>query len=141
MRRLIDKWLKAGVVEQGQVFYPETGTPQGGVVSPTLSNIFLHHVVDVWFAREVQPRLRGSSTLIRYCDDFVMLFACIDGAEWVHEVLGKRWRRWPAADPGLSRYHFVCKAETLGERVLAARGGGHCARGGRSKQRGKNRAP
>jgi len=90
VRRLIDKWLKAGVVEQGQVFYPETGTPQGGVVSPTLSNIFLHHVVDVWFAREVQPRLRGSSTLIRYCDDFVMLFACREDAERVQDVLGKR---------------------------------------------------
>ena len=94
VRRLIDKWLKAGVMEQGQVFYPETGTPQGGVVSPLLSNIFLHHVVDVWFAREVQPRLRSPSTLIRYCDDFVMLFACREDAERVLAVLGKRLGRF-----------------------------------------------
>jgi retron-type reverse transcriptase len=82
------------VMEQGQVFFPETGTPQGGVVSPMLSNIFLHQVVDVWFAREVQPRLRGSSTLIRYCDDFVMLFACREDAERVQAVLGKRLARF-----------------------------------------------
>lgn len=69
VRRLIDKWLKAGVMEQGQVHYPETGTPQGGVISPTLSNIFLHYVVDEWFDREVRPRLRGPGALIRYCDD------------------------------------------------------------------------
>jgi RNA-directed DNA polymerase len=94
VRRLIDKWLKAGVMEQGQVFYPETGTPQGGVISPVLSNVFLHYVVDVWFAREVQPRLRGSSALIRYCDDFVMLFACREDAERVQEVLGKRLARF-----------------------------------------------
>jgi RNA-directed DNA polymerase len=94
VRRLIDKWLKAGVMEKGQVFYPETGTPQGGVISPVLSNVFLHYVVDTWFAREVRPRLRGSSALIRYCDDFVMLFACREDAERVQEVLGKRLARF-----------------------------------------------
>jgi Reverse transcriptase (RNA-dependent DNA polymerase) len=75
VRRLIDKWLKAGVLELGQVHYPEAGTPQGGTISPILSNVFLHRVIDAWFAREVQPRLRGPSTLVRFCDDFVMLFA------------------------------------------------------------------
>jgi len=94
VRRLIDKWLKAGVMEQGQVFYPETGTPQGGVISPLLSNLFLHYVVDVWFAREVQPRLRGPSSLVRYCDDFVMLFAWREDAERVQAVLGKRLGRF-----------------------------------------------
>lgn len=94
VRRLIDKWLKAGVKEQGQVFYPATGTPQGGVISPLLSNVFLHHVVDAWFAREVQPRLRAPSSLIRYCDDFVMLFACQEDAERVQAVLGKRLGRF-----------------------------------------------
>ena len=59
VRRLIDKWLKAGVVESGQVRYPEAGTPQGGVISPLLSNIFLHYVIDVWFAEQVRPRLRA----------------------------------------------------------------------------------
>src|SRR5207302_5636956 len=74
VRRLIDKWLKAGVLEDGQLFYPDAGTPEGGVVSPILANIFLHYVLDAWFAEQVQPRLRGPSTLVRYCDDFVMVF-------------------------------------------------------------------
>jgi len=90
VRRLIDKWLKAGVLEDGQLFYPDAGTPEGGVVSPILANVFLHNVLDEWFAEQVQPRLRGSSTLVRYCDDFVMLFIHRDDAERVLAVLGKR---------------------------------------------------
>ena len=94
VRRMIDKWLKAGVLEQGQLSYPGSGTPQGGVISPMLSNVFLHHVLDEWFATQAQSRLRGASALIRYCDDFVMLFACKDDAERVHAVLGKRLGRF-----------------------------------------------
>jgi RNA-directed DNA polymerase len=90
VRRLIDKWLKAGVLEDGQLYYPDTGTPQGGVVSPVLANIFLHYVLDEWFVAEVQPRMRGPSSLVRYADDFVMMFAYKDDAERVLEVLGKR---------------------------------------------------
>ena len=90
VRRLIDKWLKAGVLEYGQLFYPDAGTPEGGVVSPILANLFLHYVLDEWVAEQVQPRLRGPSTLVRYCDDFVMLFAHREDAERVLEVLGKR---------------------------------------------------
>jgi hypothetical protein len=90
VRRMIDKWLKAGVLEQGQLSYPNTGTPQGGVISPMLSNVFLHYVLDEWFAGQAQPRLRGGSALVRYCDDFVMLFARKDDAERVQAVLGKR---------------------------------------------------
>jgi len=90
VRRLIDKWLKAGVMERGQLSFPDSGTPQGGVISPALSNVFLHYVLDEWFAEQVQPRLRGASTLVRYCDDFVVLFACKGDAERVHAVLGKR---------------------------------------------------
>ena len=73
--RLIGKWLKAGVLEDGCITYPDAGSPQGGVVSPLLSNIFLHYVLDDWFEREVQPRLKGRSFLIRYADDFVMGFS------------------------------------------------------------------
>jgi RNA-directed DNA polymerase len=94
VRRLIDKWLKAGVMERGQLSFPDSGTPQGGVISPALSNVFLHYVLDEWFAEQVQPRLRGASTLVRYCDDFVMLFACKEDAERVHAVLGKRLARF-----------------------------------------------
>ena len=90
VRKLIDKWLKAGVLEDGQLHYPDTGTPQGGVISPCLANVFLHYVLDEWFAEEVQPRLRGPSTLVRYADDFVALLACRDDAERVLRVLGKR---------------------------------------------------
>jgi hypothetical protein len=70
--RLVGKWLKAGIQEGGSVTRPETGTPQGGVISPLLSNIFLHTVLDEWFVEQVQPRLRGRSFLIRFADDFVI---------------------------------------------------------------------
>ncbi|MGH8650962.1 MAG: group II intron reverse transcriptase/maturase [Gammaproteobacteria bacterium] len=90
VRRVIDKWLKAGVLEEGQLFYPETGTPQGGVLSPLLANVYLHYVLDEWFTAQVQPRLAEVSTLVRYCDDFVMLFADKADAERILAVLGKR---------------------------------------------------
>jgi group II intron reverse transcriptase/maturase len=90
VRRLIDKWLKAGVLEAGQLHYPDTGTPEGGVISPLLANVYLHYVLDEWFAGQVQVRLRGPSTLVRYCDDFVMLFAYQDDARRVLAVLAKR---------------------------------------------------
>ncbi len=67
--RLIGKWLNAGVLEEGVLWYPEAGSPQGGVVSPALANVFLHYVLDDWLAREVQPRLKGRAFLIRYADD------------------------------------------------------------------------
>ncbi len=71
--RLIDKWLKAGVMEDGNVSHPDSGTPQGGVVSPLLSNVFLHYVLDQWFEQDVKPRMRGRAFLVRYADDFVIL--------------------------------------------------------------------
>jgi len=94
VRRLIDKWLKAGVLEDGQLHYPDTGTPQGGVISPCLANVFLHYVLDEWFAQAVQPRLRGPSTLVRFADDFVGLFAYKDDAERVLQVLEKRMGKY-----------------------------------------------
>jgi len=68
---LIEQWLKAGVIENGSLSYPERGSPQGGVVSPLAANIYLHHVLDEWYEREVQPRLKGRSILLRFADDFV----------------------------------------------------------------------
>ena len=59
LRRLIDKWLKAGVLEDGQLSYAEDGSPQGGVISPMLSNVYLHYVLDEWFEGVVRPRLKG----------------------------------------------------------------------------------
>ena len=78
------------MLEDGQLHYPDTGTPEGGVISPLLANAYLHYVLDEWFAEHVQPRLRGPGTLVRYCDDFVALFAYRDDAQRVLEVLGKR---------------------------------------------------
>jgi group II intron reverse transcriptase/maturase len=92
--RLIGKWLNAGVLEDGDITFPEAGTPQGGVISPLLANVYLHYVLDVWFVREVQPRLRGRSFLIRYADDFVMGFACEEDARQVLEVLPKRFGKY-----------------------------------------------
>ena len=68
IRRTIDKWLKAGVMEDGQLRQSTEGSPQGGVISPLLSNIYLHHVLDEWFEVEVRPRLKGRCTLVRYAD-------------------------------------------------------------------------
>jgi len=92
--RLIDKWLKAGVMEDGNVSYPDSGSPQGGVVSPLISNVFLHYVLDLWFEQEVKPRLRGKAFLIRYADDFVIGFRDPRDAERVMEVIPKRFGKY-----------------------------------------------
>jgi RNA-directed DNA polymerase len=92
--RLIDKWLHAGVLEDGELSYPESGTPQGGVISPLLANIYLHYVLDEWFEQEVKPRLHGRAFLIRYADDFVMGFACEEDARRVLAVLPKRFGKF-----------------------------------------------
>ncbi len=94
LRRAIDKWLKAGVLESGQVEYPDGGTPQGGVVSPLLANIYLHEVLDKWFEQQVRPLLRGNSFLIRYADDFVIVFSVEKDALKVAEALPKRLERF-----------------------------------------------
>jgi RNA-directed DNA polymerase len=92
--RLIGKWLNAGVMESGNISYPDAGSPQGGVISPLLANVYLHYVLDTWFRQEVQPRLQGSAHLIRYADDFVILFAHEDDARRVMEVLPKRFGKY-----------------------------------------------
>ena len=94
IRRMIDKWLKAGVLEDGLLRHATEGSPQGGVVSPCLSNIFLHHVLDEWFENEVKPRLKGKSTLVRFADDAVLAFADFQDAKRVLDVLGKRLGRY-----------------------------------------------
>jgi group II intron reverse transcriptase/maturase len=92
--RLVGKWLNAGVQEAGVLSYPETGTPQGGVISPILANIYLHTVLDEWFEREVKSRLRGQATLVRYADDAVFVFTHEADARRVFEVLPKRFARY-----------------------------------------------
>lgn len=92
--RLIGKWLNAGVMEDGKVTHPGAGTPQGGVISPLLANIFLHTVLDVWFHQEVKPRLAGRAFLVRYADDFVIGLSDEDDAQRVMAVLPKRFSKY-----------------------------------------------
>ena len=94
IRRMIDKWLKAGVLEEGVLHRSGTGTPQGGVISPILSNIFLHHVLDEWFEREATPRLSGACELVRFADDFVLAFEDAQSGRRMLNVLGKRLARY-----------------------------------------------
>ena len=92
--RLIGKWLNAGVMEEDRLEYPDKGTPQGGVISPLLSNIFLHYVLDEWMAKEVNPRIKGKSFIIRWADDFIIGFQLETDANRVKEVLPKRFNRF-----------------------------------------------
>jgi group II intron reverse transcriptase/maturase len=94
IRRALDKWLKAGVMEGGTLSHPTTGTPQGGVISPLLSNIYLHEVLDTWFEAVVRPRLQGAAFLIRFADDFVLAFQLESDARRVLEVLSKRFGKY-----------------------------------------------
>ncbi|WP_247440098.1 reverse transcriptase domain-containing protein [Bradyrhizobium sp. 139] len=87
IRRMIDKWLKAGVLEDGLLHLATEGTPQGGVISPLLSNIYLHHVLDDWFETEVKPRMAGPCTLVRFADEFVMTFKN-------HHDAKRCWKCW-----------------------------------------------
>ena len=92
--RLIGMWLHVGVLEEGKVVRSETGTPQGGVISPILANIFLHTVLDEWFETTVRGRMGGSCFLVRFADDFVMGYAFKGDAEKVYRVLPKRFARY-----------------------------------------------
>ena len=97
IRKMIDKWLKAGVLEDGQPRRTEGGTPQGGVISPLLANIYLHEVLDRWFVEQVRPRMRGPAHLVRYADDFVIVFENESDARRVMAVLGKRFGKYGLA--------------------------------------------
>jgi group II intron reverse transcriptase/maturase len=88
---LIGKWLKAGVLDtDGQTLHPETGTPQGGIISPILANVYLHFALDLWFQKVVVPLCRGKAFLMRFADDFVCVFEREEDARRFFDVLGKR---------------------------------------------------
>lgn len=88
---LIRKWLKAGILEtDGEVVHPETGTPQGGNISPVLANVYLHYALDLWFENVVKPHCHGEALLCRYADDWVCAFRYQDNAEAFYRVLAKR---------------------------------------------------
>lgn len=92
--RLINKWLKAGVMESGQVHYPEKGSPQGGVVSPMLANVYLHYVLDDWFEQQVVRRLINKAALVRFADDAVLIMRNDKDSSRVMKVLPKRFKRY-----------------------------------------------
>lgn len=94
IRRAIGKWLNAGVMESGKLSHPDRGTPQGGVISPALSNLYLHEVLDVWFEHEVKPRLRGRAYEIRFADDAALVFEQEEDARRVLAVLSKRFEKY-----------------------------------------------
>jgi group II intron reverse transcriptase/maturase len=94
LRRLIGQWLNAGVMEDGNLSFPETGSPQGGVISPFLANIYLHYVLDEWFEETVKPLMRGKCRLIRFADDFVILFEKKNNANRVMAVIPKRFGKY-----------------------------------------------
>lgn len=92
--RLIGKWLNAGILEGLVLSRPDEGTPQGGVISPLLANIYLHEVLDEWFVREVRPNLAGEAAMVRFADDVAVLFARKRDAERFLEALPKRFGKY-----------------------------------------------
>lgn len=94
VNRMIGKWLNAGVMEGGSVHRSDRGTPQGGVISPLLANVYLHHAVDTWFEADVKPRMSGRAFMVRYADDFVMAFEHENDARRVQAVLPRRLERF-----------------------------------------------
>lgn len=121
--RLIKKWLKAGVLDtDGKVIHPASGTPQGGIISPLLANVYLHYALDLWFQEVVKVHMKGEACLIRYADDFVCAFEYEADAEAFFKVLEVRLEKFGlqlAADktrvlpfsrrnqPGSSRFDFL----------------------------------
>jgi len=92
---LINKWLKAGILEtDGKIVHPETGTPQGGIISPVLANVYLHYALDLWFEKVVKPRCKGKATIIRYADDWVCAFQLREEAEKFYRELPKRLKKF-----------------------------------------------
>lgn len=92
--RLIGKWIHVGVIDEGRLLFSETGTGQGQIISPLLANLYLHHVLDVWFEEQVKPRLKGQAYEIRYADDALLCFQYREDAQRVLEVLHKRFERF-----------------------------------------------
>ena len=92
--RVIGKWLNAGVMEGDKRIYPQKGTPQGGVISPLLSNLFLHEVLDGWFVKVVKPLTKGKASMVRYADDAVIMCELKEDAERIYKVLGARFEKY-----------------------------------------------
>jgi RNA-directed DNA polymerase len=114
--QLIRKWLKAGILDtDGQVIHPATGTPQGGIVSPILANIYLHYALDLWFEKKIKPLRQGSALLIRFADDFVCGFQHRSEAEQFMEQLGIRLGKFGLETaPDKTRLLRFCRFDLVG---------------------------
>jgi len=112
--RLIGKWINVGAIEDGRLLVSETGTGQGQIISPLLANIYLHHVLDVWFEQEVKPRLRGQAFEIRYADDAILCFEYREDALKVLRVLPKRFAKY-----GLTLHPEKTRLVEFGRKALA----------------------
>lgn len=121
--RLMGKWLKAGVLEGGRLWYPEQGTPQGGVISPMLANIYLHEVLDLWFEETVKPELRGRAFMVRFADDAMLVFSSLEDARRVMTVLPKRFGKY-----GLTLHPDKTRLTHFRRPRRDARGGGRDGR-------------
>ena len=127
--KLIRRWLKAGILEiDGQVLHPVTGTPQGGIVSPILANIYLHYVLDMWFEESVKAHCKGQAYLCRYADDFVCAFELESDAQRYYKVLPKRLAKFglEVAPEKTSIIQFdrksTCRFDFLGFEIYWGRG-------------------
>ena len=92
--RLIQKWIKVGAIDNGKLLVSETGTGQGQPISPLLANVYLHHVLDVWFEEVVKPRLKGEAYEIRFAEDAILCLQHKEDAEKVRRVLPKRFEKY-----------------------------------------------
>jgi len=92
--RYVRRFLIAGVMEDGAYLESDRGTPQGGLISPVLANVYLHYVLDTWFEYEIKPRLHGEAYYVRYADDFLIMFQYENDARAVMNVLPKRLERF-----------------------------------------------
>jgi group II intron reverse transcriptase/maturase len=118
--RQIGKWLNAGILEAGQRTTPDAGTPQGGVISPLLANVYLHDVLDVWFEYRVLPRLYGRAHLIRYADDFVIVCEHESDARRIFAALPERFR-----SHGLDLHPSKTRLLAFGRPLHRETAGGH----------------
>ena len=92
--RYVSRFLRSGIIENLKYYESDKGTPQGGLISPVLANVYLHYVLDLWFEKGIKPKLKGEAYLVRYCDDFIMLFQYENEAQIVYELLKERLKRF-----------------------------------------------
>ena len=92
--RYVSRFLKSGIIENLKYYESDKGTPQGGLISPVLANVYLHYVLDLWFEKGIKPKLKGEAYLVRYCDDFIIMFQYENEAQIVYELLKKRLEKF-----------------------------------------------